>query len=66
MNEIPARCRESRRRLLPGQGGGAGDSADLPRLDLVNELFKQVERQPATADEGIEALLRNLQAIAIR
>jgi tRNA(Ile2) C34 agmatinyltransferase TiaS len=45
-------------------------SSDLPRLDrvldLVNELFKQVKLQPAAAAEGIEAVLRNLQATAIR
>jgi predicted transport protein len=38
----------------------------VPRLDLVYEVFKQYERQPAVAAAGIEALLADLHAIAIR
>jgi uncharacterized protein with ParB-like and HNH nuclease domain/predicted transport protein len=41
-------------------------TAEVPRLDLVYEVFKQYERQPAVAAAGIEALLADLHAIAIR
>jgi uncharacterized protein with ParB-like and HNH nuclease domain/predicted transport protein len=41
-------------------------TAEVPRLDLVYEVFKQYERQPAVAGAGIEALLRDLHATAIR
>jgi hypothetical protein len=41
-------------------------TAEVPRLDLVYEVFKQYERQPAVADAGIEALLRDLHTTAIR
>jgi predicted transport protein len=41
-------------------------TAEVPRLDLVYEVFKQYERQPAVAEAGIEALLRDLHTTAIR
>jgi uncharacterized protein with ParB-like and HNH nuclease domain/predicted transport protein len=41
-------------------------TAEVPRLDLVYEVFKQYERQPAVAADGIEALLADLHATAIR
>jgi len=41
-------------------------TAEVPRLDLVYEVFKQYERQPAVADAGIESLLRDLHTTAIR
>ena len=41
-------------------------TAEVPRLDLVYEVFKQYERQPAVADAGIEALLGDLHTTAIR
>jgi uncharacterized protein with ParB-like and HNH nuclease domain/predicted transport protein len=41
-------------------------TAEVPRLDLVYEVFKQYERQPAVADAGIEALLSDLHTTAIR
>ena len=41
-------------------------TAEVPRLDLVYEVFKQYERQPAVADAGIEALLADLHTTAIR
>ena len=41
-------------------------TAEVPRLDLVYEVFKQYERQPAVAGAGIEALLRDLHTTAIR
>jgi predicted transport protein len=41
-------------------------TAEVPRLDLVYEVFKQYERQPAVAETGIEALLRDLHTTAIR
>lgn len=41
-------------------------TAEVPRLDLVYEVFKQYERQPAVADAGIEALLSELHTTAIR
>ena len=41
-------------------------TAEVPRLDLVYEVFKQYEREPAIADAGIEALLADLHATAIR
>jgi uncharacterized protein with ParB-like and HNH nuclease domain/predicted transport protein len=41
-------------------------TAEVPRLDLVYEVFKQYERQPVVADAGIEALLRDLHTTAIR
>lgn len=41
-------------------------TAEVPRLDLVYEVFKQYERQPAVAEAGIEALLSDLHSIAIR
>jgi uncharacterized protein with ParB-like and HNH nuclease domain/predicted transport protein len=41
-------------------------TAEVPRLDLVYEVFKQYERQPAVADAGIEALLSDLHITAIR
>lgn len=40
-------------------------TAEVPRLDLVYEVFKQYERQPAVAAAGIEALLADLHATAI-
>jgi predicted transport protein len=41
-------------------------TAEVPRLDLVYEVFKQYEREPAVADAGIEALLADLHTTAIR
>jgi len=41
-------------------------TAEVPRLDLVYEVFKQYERTPDVAGAGIEALLRDLHATAIR
>ena len=41
-------------------------TAEVPRLDLVYEVFKQYERQPAVAEAGIEALLRDLHTTATR
>jgi uncharacterized protein with ParB-like and HNH nuclease domain/predicted transport protein len=41
-------------------------TAEVPRLDLVYEVFKQYERQPAVAEAGIEALLRDLHTTASR
>ncbi|MEI6359057.1 MAG: DUF262 and DUF1524 domain-containing protein [Synechococcus sp. ELA619] len=41
-------------------------TGEVPRLDLVYEVFKQYERQPAVADAGIEALLRDLHTTASR
>jgi predicted transport protein len=41
-------------------------TAEVPRLDLVYEVFKQYERRPAVAETGIEALLRDLHTTAIR
>ena len=41
-------------------------TAEVPRLDLVYEVFKQYERQPSVATAGIEALLADLHATAIR
>ena len=41
-------------------------TAEVPRLDLVYEVFKQYERQPAVADAGIEPLLADLHTTAIR
>lgn len=41
-------------------------TAEVPRLDLVYEVFKQYERKPDVAGAGIEALLRDLHATAIR
>jgi uncharacterized protein with ParB-like and HNH nuclease domain/predicted transport protein len=41
-------------------------TAEVPRLDLVYEVFKQYEREPSVAAAGIEALLADLHAIAIR
>ena len=41
-------------------------TAEVPRLDLVYEVFKQYERQPAVAAAGIEALLRDLHTTASR
>ena len=41
-------------------------TAEVPRLDLVYEVFKQYERQPAVAGAGIEALLADLHNTAIR
>jgi uncharacterized protein with ParB-like and HNH nuclease domain/predicted transport protein len=41
-------------------------TAEVPRLDLVYEVFKQYERQPTVAEAGIEALLSDLHATAIR
>jgi len=39
-------------------------TAEVPRLDLVYEVFKQYERQPAVAEAGIEALLSDLHTTA--
>jgi uncharacterized protein with ParB-like and HNH nuclease domain/predicted transport protein len=41
-------------------------TAEVPRLDLVYEVFKQYERQPTVAAAGIEALLADLHTTAIR
>lgn len=41
-------------------------TAEVPRLDLVYEVFKQYERKPVVAGAGIEALLRDLHSTAIR
>ena len=41
-------------------------TAEVPRLDLVYEVFKQYERQPVVAEAGIEALLSDLHTTAIR
>ncbi len=41
-------------------------TAEVPRLDLVYEVFKQYERQLAVAGGGIEALLRDLHSTATR
>lgn len=41
-------------------------TAEIPRLDLVYEVFKQYERQPAVANAGVESLLSDLHTIAIR
>jgi uncharacterized protein with ParB-like and HNH nuclease domain/predicted transport protein len=41
-------------------------TAEVPRLDLVYEVFKQYERQPAVAEAGIEALLSDLHTTASR
>jgi uncharacterized protein with ParB-like and HNH nuclease domain/predicted transport protein len=41
-------------------------TAEVPRLDLVYDVFKQYERQPAVAGAGIEALLADLHTTAIR
>jgi len=41
-------------------------TAEVARLDLVYEVFKQYERLPSVAGEGIESLLRDLHATAIR
>lgn len=41
-------------------------TAEVPRLDLVYEVFKQYERQPAVAEAGIEALLGDLHTTASR
>jgi uncharacterized protein with ParB-like and HNH nuclease domain/predicted transport protein len=41
-------------------------TAEVPRLDLVYEVFKQYERKPDVAGAGIEALLRDLHSTAIR
>jgi uncharacterized protein with ParB-like and HNH nuclease domain/predicted transport protein len=40
-------------------------TAEVPRLDLVYEVFKQYERKPDVAGAGIEALLRDLHSTAI-
>ena len=40
-------------------------TAEVPRLDLVYEVFKQYERHPAVATGGIEALLADLHETAI-
>lgn len=40
--------------------------AEVPRLDLVYEVFKQYERQPTVAEAGIERLLGDLHTFAIR
>lgn len=41
-------------------------TGEVPRLDLVYEVFKQYERQPAVAEAGIEALLRDLHTTTTR
>jgi len=41
-------------------------TAEVPRLDLVYEVFKKYEREPSVAADGIEALLADLHATAIR
>ena len=41
-------------------------TAEVPRLDLVYEVFKKYEREPSVAAAGIEALLADLHATAIR
>lgn len=41
-------------------------TAEIPRLDLVYEVFKQYERQPAVANAGVESLLSDLHTIANR
>ena len=41
-------------------------TAEVPRLDLVYEVFKKYERQPAVAEAGIEALLSDLHTTASR
>jgi uncharacterized protein with ParB-like and HNH nuclease domain/predicted transport protein len=41
-------------------------TAEVPRLDLVYEVFKQYERQPAVAEAGIKALLSDLHTTASR
>jgi len=41
-------------------------TGEVPRLDLVYEVFKQYERQPAVAEAGIEVLLRDLHTITTR
>jgi uncharacterized protein with ParB-like and HNH nuclease domain/predicted transport protein len=41
-------------------------TAEVPRLDLVYEVFKQYERKPNVTGVGIEALLRDLHSTAIR
>ena len=41
-------------------------TAEVPRLDLVYEVFKHYERQPAVAEAGIEALLSDLHTTASR
>jgi uncharacterized protein with ParB-like and HNH nuclease domain/predicted transport protein len=41
-------------------------TGEVPRLDLVYEVFKQYERQPAVAEAGIEVLLRDLHTTTTR
>jgi uncharacterized protein with ParB-like and HNH nuclease domain len=41
-------------------------TAEVPRLDLVYEVFKKYEREPSVTADGIEALLADLHATAIR
>jgi predicted transport protein len=41
-------------------------TAEVPRLDLVYEVFKKYERKPSVAAAGIEALLADLHATAIQ
>jgi uncharacterized protein with ParB-like and HNH nuclease domain len=41
-------------------------TAEVPRLDLVYEVFKQYERQPAVEQAGIEACSSDLHTTAIR